>query len=164
MATTQKQISIKGVEGVQDQAPTNNDFIIVWSALRFPLTLTFPASRFRHSKEPGARHETLTYTLKPGANRVPKNIWDHNKNKPTIDKRIEARDLVVSNAAPKKDSDLALKLEAIEVGEPPAKAASIRALCPAACGVTVKSAMKESGAAPQVFDMDDDNSPITLES
>jgi hypothetical protein len=161
MATTQKQISIKGVEGVQDQAPTNNDFIIVWSALRHPLTLTFPTHRYNNQKTQGARHETITYTLKPGANRVPKNIWDHNAKKETIVKRLDNRDLIAGSAT--KPKDMERKLKAIEVGEPPQKAASIGDLCPAADDVSMRKSMKEAGTLPTVHDLDSDPQAITLE-
>lgn len=163
MATTHKQVTIKGVEGVQNQAPTNNDYITVWSALRHPLTLTFPAHRYNNSKTQGARHETQTYTLKPGANRVPRHIWDHNKVKETIDKRLANRDLIVhaGAAAPR---DMERDLKAIELGEPPAKAASISDLCPAADNVSMRTAMKSAGTLPTVHDLDSDPQAITLES
>lgn len=151
MATTKQQVTIKGVEGVQDQAPTNNDFVTVWCALRAPLTLTYPAARYNHSKEQGARHHTLTYTLKPGANRVPRQIWDHNAKKSTIVKRIDQRDLVVSAVQPK---DMDRKFEAIAHGAPPEKAGSISDLCPAADKVTMKASMKQVGAPHDLHDID----------
>lgn len=148
---TRQQVTIKGVEGVQNQAPTDNDFVTVWCALRAPLTLTYPAARYNHSKEQGARHHTLTYTLKPGANRVPRQIWDHNAKKETIVKRLDNRDLVVGARQP---TEMRRALAAIEAGAPPEKAGSISDLCPAADKVTMKASMKQVGAPQDVHDLD----------
>lgn len=158
----QKAVTINQVSGVQS-TPTNNGEVIVWSALRYPLTLTFPASRFAGKTDKGARHHTEKITLKPGANRVAKHIWDHNRNKPTIQKRLDMRDLLVTSTSA-MPRELVPKLALIEKGVPVEKYTTIDNLCPVASGVTMKAALKDAGAGRGIADMDDESAAITLES
>ena len=157
----QKSVTINQVSGVQS-TPTNNGEVIVWSALRYPLTLTFPTSRFAGKTDKGARHHTEKITLKPGANRVAKHIWDHNCVKPTVQKRLDYGDLVVTKNMTAPEA-LVPKFELIEQGVPVEKYTAIRALCPAASGVTMKAALKAEGAPRGIADMDDESAPLTLE-
>ena len=158
MAT--KQTEIRGAATVQDGlATTNNDTTLVWSSLRYPLTLTMPISRFGSNKEPGSRHETAFFTIKPGPNRVPSDMWNHNKTRATIVRRLDERDLVPSATAP---GDHKSSYNQISEGHAPSKSEMIGKLQPMAGGVSVASSLKDVGAPKGVADMDshDDNAII----
>lgn len=157
----QKQTTIHGAATVQDGAPTEANYVLVWSAMRYPYTIKRVVSRYNHRKEAGASRIVESYTIKPGANRVPRALWDVAKNNPLTRYRLDHRDLVESNRAP---IDLKDKLEAIALGVPPEKHATIKHLCPAAAGTSMKSALRSVGAPPAIADMDDESAAITLES
>lgn len=157
----QKQTSIN-VETVQD-GTNNKGEVIIWSALRYPLTLTRPVHRYNGKTEKGAQHVTERAVLKPGGNRVSREMWDHSKTKDTIMKRLDLRELVVTGTTA-KPREMEAKLEMINLGAPAQKMETISNLCPDACGVTMKDAMKRTGAPQGLADMDDESAQITLES
>lgn len=161
MANRQNQTTIHDAATVQDGAPTESNFVKVWSSMRYPYTIRRVISRYNHRKEAGAARLTQEHVLKPGANRVPRDLWDAVKNNPLTRYRLDHRDLVVSDRAPADQKD---KLEAIALGVPPEKHATIKHLCPAAAGTSMKASLRAVGAPPAIADMDDENAAITLES
>lgn len=156
-----RQTTIHGAATVQDGAPTDNNYVLVWSAMRYPYTLKHVVSRYNNKKEAGGRNLVEQYTLRPGSNRVPRSLWDAVKNKDTVALRVDRREIVVSDRSPGDHKD---KMDAISKGVAPDKYSSILALCPAAEKTTMKAAMKAAGAVGAIADIDDDGAPVTLES